>query len=220
MVTWLVTRNTHVKYQSSNNHYSKVIKRVLKKNQGHRVKNVGTLRKVLFVCLFAWSFTSHLRIFYSYGDFTIAGEWLQIWTYARHSWPLSSEGSLTRHGASVYNGHLWRMTLTPITERLIVELSQNLFLRLRSVAAGIRTLNLPLVRWTLYPTVPTPRFGKVLSQGIVVCCIKALTLTVQKLFERLKFFKNRSNSMVTGSKMLVPKEYPCHWKYSRKMLKL
>ena len=153
---------------------------------------VPSERSCLFVCLFAWSFSSHLRIFYSYGDFTIAGEWLQIWTYARHSWSLNSEGSLTRHGASLYNGHLWRMTLTPITERLIVELSQNLFLRLRPVAAGIRTLNLLLVRWTLQPTVPTPRFGKVLPQGIVVCSIKALTLSVQKLFERLKLLKKKN----------------------------
>ena len=33
------------------------------------------------------------RIFHSYGDVSIAGEGLQILTYARHSWPLSSEGS-------------------------------------------------------------------------------------------------------------------------------
>ena len=32
--------------------------------------------------------------FHSYGDVTIAGEGLQILTYARHSWTLSSEGSL------------------------------------------------------------------------------------------------------------------------------
>ena len=34
------------------------------------------------------------RIFHSYGDVTITGEGLQILTYARHSWPMSSEGSL------------------------------------------------------------------------------------------------------------------------------
>ena len=44
----------------------------------------------LFVCLFVWS----LREFFSYGDVTITGERLQILPYARHSWPLSSEGSL------------------------------------------------------------------------------------------------------------------------------
>ena len=52
----------------------------------------------LFVCLFVYlGLSSHLRIFHSYGDVTIAGEGLQILTYARHSWPLSSEGSLTSH---------------------------------------------------------------------------------------------------------------------------
>ena len=44
--------------------------------------------------LFVWSFSSHSRILHLYGDVTIAGERLQILTYARHSWPLSSEGCL------------------------------------------------------------------------------------------------------------------------------
>ena len=46
------------------------------------------------VCLFVWGFSSHSRIFNSYGDVTFAGEGLQILTYAQHSCPLSSEGSL------------------------------------------------------------------------------------------------------------------------------
>ena len=33
------------------------------------------------------------EIFHSYGDVTIADEGLQILTYARHLWPLSSESS-------------------------------------------------------------------------------------------------------------------------------
>ena len=48
-------------------------------------------------CLFR-GLSSHLRIIQSYGDVTIAGEGLQILTYARHSWPLRSEGSLACHG--------------------------------------------------------------------------------------------------------------------------
>ena len=52
----------------------------------------------LFVCLefivFVWSLS---RIFHSYGAVTIAGEGLRILTYARHSWPLSMEGSITCH---------------------------------------------------------------------------------------------------------------------------
>ena len=47
----------------------------------------------LFVC----GFSSHSRIFHSHGDVSIAGEGLQILTYARHSWPLSSERSLACH---------------------------------------------------------------------------------------------------------------------------
>ena len=43
-----------------------------------------------FVCL---RFYDDSRIFHSYGDVTIADEWLQILTYTRHLWPLSSEGS-------------------------------------------------------------------------------------------------------------------------------
>ena len=43
----------------------------------------------IWFCLFV--------IFHSYGNVTIAGEGLQILTYARQSWPLSSEGSLSFH---------------------------------------------------------------------------------------------------------------------------
>ena len=47
---------------------------------------------------------------------------------------------LLGHGASVYNGHLRRpMTLTPIAERLAVDLS----LPVLTVVAGIRTPSLP-----------------------------------------------------------------------------
>ena len=63
------------------------------------------------MCLSVWGFSSHSRIFHSYGDVYITCEGLQILTCARHSWPLSSEGSFSvRHPlwpeASVYNGHL------------------------------------------------------------------------------------------------------------------
>ena len=60
----------------------------------------------------------HSRIFHSYGDITITSEGLQILTYARHSWPLSSEGSLACHPycdtGHPFNGHLRGLvTLTP-----------------------------------------------------------------------------------------------------------
>ena len=71
---------------------------------------------------------SHSRIFHSYGDVTIAGERLQILTYARHAWPLSSEGSLTCHGPTLYSGHIrGPVTLTPVAERLAAELSLPVF---------------------------------------------------------------------------------------------
>ena len=51
----------------------------------------------IFVCLFVWGFSTHSRIFQSFGDVTIGGKILQILTYARHSWPLSSQGPWTCH---------------------------------------------------------------------------------------------------------------------------
>ena len=47
-----------------------------------------------FFCFWFFDWSSHWGIFKSYGDVTIAGEGLQILTHVRHSWPLSSEGSL------------------------------------------------------------------------------------------------------------------------------
>ena len=49
----------------------------------------------LFVCLFVWDLTTHSRFVHTYWDVNIAGEGLQILTYARHAWSLRSEGSLT-----------------------------------------------------------------------------------------------------------------------------
>ena len=42
------------------------------------------------LCLFVWGFSSHSRIFLLFGNVTIAGEELQIFTFARHLWRLSS----------------------------------------------------------------------------------------------------------------------------------
>ena len=49
------------------------------------------------------------------------------------------------------------MTLTPVAERFAVKLSLPV-LRVRSVAAGIRTPNLPYARRTRYPTKPPRRY--------------------------------------------------------------
>ena len=86
-------------------------------------------------------FLSHSRIFHSYGHVTIAGEGLQILTYAWHSWPLSCEGSLachtccdTRHPLiMIISKDSWH------SHRLAVELS----------LPGNRTLNLQHARRTL-----------------------------------------------------------------------
>ena len=55
----------------------------------------GKYREVAIADLFVWK--SHSRMFHSYGDVIIAGLELQMFTYARHSWPLSIEGSLACH---------------------------------------------------------------------------------------------------------------------------
>ena len=50
-----------------------------------------------FCCCFCGVYRTSLKMFHSYDDVTIAGEGLQILNYARHSWTLSSEGSLMCH---------------------------------------------------------------------------------------------------------------------------
>ena len=94
-----------------------------------------------------WFFLSQSRIFHAYVDVIIAGEGLPILTYARQSWPLLSVLHLLWHGASVYNGHLrdthacwWALSSGSVI---------NMFLRLSSVAAGIRKPSLPHARRTL-----------------------------------------------------------------------
>ena len=100
----------------------------------------------LFACLFK-GLSSHSRIFHSHGDVTITGEGLHILTYARHSWSLSSEGSIACH-TYCGTGHpflmviledLWRSHLLPSVKQWSCH---NMFLRLR---IRIRTPYLPLV---------------------------------------------------------------------------
>ena len=79
---------------------------------------------------FVWSFSFNSRIFHSYGDVIIADERLQNWTYARHLWPLNSEGSLASH-TYCDTGRRFLMVISealmPIAERLAVELSLPVF---------------------------------------------------------------------------------------------
>ena len=46
---------------------------------------------------FVSGLTSHSKSFHSYGNGTITDEGLQSGTYVRHTWPLTSEGSLACH---------------------------------------------------------------------------------------------------------------------------
>ena len=87
------------------------------------------------VCLFVWRFSSHMRIFHSYGGITITGERAANFELCLHLWPLSSEDSLACH--TVYNGHLrgpWH--LMPSIWQWNCHFS---------VATGIRTTNLRLL---------------------------------------------------------------------------
>ena len=96
------------------------------------------------VCLFVWSLPSHWRIFHSYEEVTIAGEGLQILTYPRHSWPLSSEGPLICH-THCDTGLPFIMVISEDQwhSHLLLSIWQwschYLFLRLRSVATGDQT---------------------------------------------------------------------------------
>ena len=72
--------------------------RILFRNIDAKLTNfVKTLMgNIFFDCLFR-GILSHSRILNSYGDVTITSEGLQILTFARQSWSLSSEGSLACH---------------------------------------------------------------------------------------------------------------------------
>ena len=62
----------------------------------------------LIDCLFAWAFTSNLRIVHSYGDVTITSEGLQfsIFNSAIDEWGLFNVPHLLWHGPTFYYGHL------------------------------------------------------------------------------------------------------------------
>ena len=69
------------------------------------------LIELVVCCLFDWGLSSHSRIFHSYGDVTNTGERLQILTYSRHSWSLSSEDSKACH-TYCGTGHLFKMVIS------------------------------------------------------------------------------------------------------------
>ena len=66
--------------------------------------------KTIHVCLLFGIF--FIFIFYSYGDVTISSEVLQILIYTRHSWTLSSEGTLACHTYYYNTGHPFIMVIS------------------------------------------------------------------------------------------------------------
>ena len=66
----------------------------------------------LFVCLWFYVPLENFHS-YMYEDVTITGEGLQILTYARHSWPLSSEDSLACH-TFCDTGHPFMMVISEL----------------------------------------------------------------------------------------------------------
>ena len=103
---------------------------------------------------FVWDLSSHSKNFHSYGDVTILGEGLQILTNARHSWAVIIEGFLACH-THCDTGHPYFMVISEDPRHLHLFPSvwqwscHYLFLRLRIVAAGIRTPNLLFAGLTL-----------------------------------------------------------------------
>ena len=80
--------NANVSFDISN---IRICKHVILRTQAWTLHSRTLDPFQIFACLF---FSSHSRFFHSYGDVTITDERMQILTYVRHLWPLSSEGSL------------------------------------------------------------------------------------------------------------------------------
>ena len=127
---------------------------------------------VCFLCLFG-VYCLTRNIFHPYGDVNIIGEGLQILTYAKHSLPLSSEGSWACHNYCD-TGHPFIMVIPeyPWQSRLLPRVYQwschFLFLRLRSVRGGIRKPYLSACGSTLRPTAPTGRSHEMLITNLHV----------------------------------------------------
>ena len=73
---------------------------------------LADLATIYMICPEIPGFLSHSRIFHSYGDITITSEGLQIFTYDRHSWPMSSEGSFECHTYC----DMWHLFIMVISE--------------------------------------------------------------------------------------------------------
>ena len=146
----------------------------------------------MVILVIVWGFSSHSRIFNSYGDVTFAGEGLQSLTYPRHSWPLSTESSLacppTVTRASVYNSRLrGPVTLTPIAERFAVELSLPVF-------------TIPVCRGRNSNTQPSACRVKAVTHCIMsVKTCKKIMLTCQLFMSTCQSIMSISQKKVTTS---------------------
>ena len=67
---------------------------------------------VLFLCLFG-VFFSNSRVYHSFGDVAITGKGLHISMFARHLWPLNSEGSLLGNNYCG-KGHSFKMGIPEV----------------------------------------------------------------------------------------------------------
>ena len=150
----------------------------------------------MFRSLFVWwSELSRSRIFHSYGDVTIAREGLQILTNARHSWPLSSEGSLTCHTycdtglpfVMFISEDPWHLNLLPSVWQWSCHY---LFLRIRSVATGDRTLT-SRTRGESSTSTPPRRLKHVIWSRHSRCCVEWSLLTSMSFkFNILSFWQD------------------------------
>ena len=103
-----------------------------------------------FLCLEFFVLIEH---FYSFGDVTMTYGGPQMLTYARHVWLLSSKGSLAWH-TYCDTGLPFKMVISedPWHSHVLISVWQwschymYQFFRLRSVAAEIRTPNVPVAQ--------------------------------------------------------------------------
>ena len=115
-----------------------------------------------------WGFSSHWRIFLSFGDVTIYGEGL---CSALLQWEFFNVPHQLWHRPILYNGQLRRpVTLMPVAEHLVVELSQPVSTWLNPDHGGERSTNSPYLNDFCF-WIPIPLFT---DWNIVVYFILAM----------------------------------------------
>ena len=97
-------------WPDESSHYNFYV-HVFYKLQNLYIKSLLICESLKKYSLFVWVCSSQSRIFHSYEDITITSKELYILSYARQSWPLSSEGSLACH-TYCDSGHLFIMVIS------------------------------------------------------------------------------------------------------------